>query len=164
MMQTSLSDLFPRPIGERRADKRSDRGEQRRQPDIGRTPPGERDYGGVDSERQREEERAVEKSEDEHTRQRQEKVDECVDHRSVVNNATAIPVITSVAVHPRNRSRRGNVNWPITAGRSASSMIAIMIGALAMPLMTALQKSALIGSKWNTLRTMPAAVAIAISR
>src|SRR6185369_12244902 len=114
--------------------------------------------------REREEKSGVEKAEHEHARQRQKEVDECVDHRNVVRSATAIALITSVAAHPSSCKRRGSVNSPITAGRVASSMIATMIGALATPLMTALQKSALIGSKWKMFRTTPPTVAIAMSR
>ena len=53
---------------------------------------------------------------------------------------------------------------PITAGRVASNMIATMIGALATPLMTALQKSALMGSKWKMFSTTPPIVAMPMIR
>ena len=64
----------------------------------------------------------------------------------------AAAAITAEASQPRVVSHGVNVNWPITWRRDPMSIIITMIGIAATPLITALQNSALIGSravKWS---------------
>ena len=68
----------------------------------------------------------------------------------------------AVPSQPKTLSRFVSVNWPITALREAKSIIIAMIGAAATPLITALQISALIGSRDVKLSAAPTRVAAAI--
>jgi hypothetical protein len=80
----------------------------------------------------------------------------------VANMPTAAAAITAVASQPSILSQGNNVNWPMTRRRDPISMIMTMIGNAAMPLITALQNSALIGSIGDKLRAAPITVAMAI--
>ena len=75
---------------------------------------------------------------------------------------TAAAAMTAVASQPSALSHGRSVNWPITSGRDAISMIITMIGTAATPLITALQNSALIGSSGVKLSAAPTKVAAAI--
>ena len=60
--------------------------------------------------------------------------------------APAANVIAAVASHPRILIQRFTVKRPMTSGRLAMRMTTAMIGTAMTPLITALQKSALMGS------------------
>ena len=77
---------------------------------------------------------------------------------------TAAAPITVVANQPTVLRTGGSVNPPITAGLQARRIIMTMTGTATTPLITALQNSALIGSRATTFRTAPAAVRAAIVR
>jgi hypothetical protein len=82
----------------------------------------------------------------------------------VANIAIAAVAIAAVASHPSPLSHSPRANSPMTFRREAMSMIIAMIGTAATPLMTALQKSALIGSSGEKFMAAPTSVAAAIAR
>src|SRR4051812_15496082 len=167
MLDARRAQFQPRRVRQRRAHKRPRRRQERCQPDEDAAPRAEQHDSGIDAERQREEERRVEQGQHEHARQRHEELNDAVNHGrapETTASATALPAMTAVPAQPSTCSRIDRVNLPITARRLASSMIAIMIGALATPLTTALQKSALIGSMRMRLSAMPASAEIAMTR
>jgi len=90
MPESRLAKLSARPVRERGAGERAQRRQQRREPDECGAAACQRHDRRIDAERQREEESGIEKAEHEHARQRQKKLDECVNHRSVLMSATAI--------------------------------------------------------------------------
>src|ERR1700693_2012251 len=67
--------------------------------------------------------------------------------------------ITAVASQPKNLSRGLDTNFPMTLGLPASSIITMRTGTEITPLMTALQKSALMGSIGLKLSAIPPSVA-----
>src|SRR4051794_39018356 len=73
------------------------------------------------------------------------------------SQATAIPTthaaIASVDAHPNHLSQPVIVNLPMTRGFAAISIMTVMTGTATIPLITAVQYSALIGS--IGLRLMP---------
>ena len=70
--------------------------------------------------------------------------------------------MTAVASQPRTVNDFVSVKSPMIALREAMSMIIAMIGTAATPLITALQISALIGSREVKLSPAPITVAAAI--
>jgi len=66
----------------------------------------------------------------------------------------------AVASQPRIVSRRVMTNSPMISGRTAISIITIMIGTEITPLITALQKRALIGSMGVKFSATPRTVAM----
>ncbi len=81
---------------------------------------------------------------------------------SVANKATTTAAMTSVASQPITQSGSGRVNGPITFFCVAITMMITMTGTATTPLMTALQKSALIGSIGEKLMPTPSSVAMAM--
>src|SRR5262249_28894926 len=164
VVQAGFANLHPGPVRESGTNERPGSGEQRRQPEEDAARRAKNDADRVDAERQCEKERRIERGQRDDARKRHKESDERVDHRSVTSNATAMTLITTVALQPRIRRRGVSVNSPITSRRFASSMMATMIGALATPLITALQNNARIGSNFNTFSPTPPSVEMAISR
>jgi len=67
--------------------------------------------------------------------------------------------ITAVASQPTNFSRGLDTKFPITLALPASSIMTISTGTEMTPLMTALQKSALMGSIGLKVSAVPPSVA-----
>src|SRR6202011_3040860 len=67
--------------------------------------------------------------------------------------------ITAVASQPTNFSRGLDTNFPITLGLPASSIMTMSTGTEMTPLITALQKRALMGSIGLKVRAVPPSVA-----
>ena len=67
--------------------------------------------------------------------------------------------MTAVELHPTTFCRNGSLSVPVTFGLAVISIITTMIGTAATPLITALQKSALIGSIEVKFNAIPSSVA-----
>ena len=70
--------------------------------------------------------------------------------------------MTAVAAQPKTRVSGRSENRPMTERRDATTIIAAMIGTAAMPLTTALQNKALIGSIGDQSSSTPTKVAPAM--
>lgn len=70
--------------------------------------------------------------------------------------------MTTVAAQPTTFKPRGRVKRPMILGRLASNIIRAMTGTATTPLITALQKSALIGSIGLKFKATPTTVARAM--
>src|SRR5207248_8865647 len=83
------------------------------------------------------------------------------DHH-VANTAAAAAAMVPVASQPSALSRPVTAKLPITFASSASSIMTTMIGTAMMPLITADQNSALIGSIGEKSSATPPSVASAM--
>ncbi len=81
--------------------------------------------------------------------------------QSVADNSIAhtAAAITAVASQPTNFRRGLDTNFPITLALPASNIITMSTGTEMTPLITALQKSALMGSIGLKVRAVPPSVA-----
>jgi len=68
--------------------------------------------------------------------------------------------MTAVETHPSTLCRNGSLSAPVTFGLAVIGIITTMIGTAATPLITALQKSALIGSIEVKFNATPSSVAV----
>ena len=80
----------------------------------------------------------------------------------VTASAITVNAMTIVATHPKMRSSAGSTNSPIMSLRRVISIMVTITGTATMPLMTALQNSALIGSIAVKFSPAPTTVATAI--
>jgi hypothetical protein len=80
-------------------------------------------------------------------------------YRSVTIMLAATASMTAVAIHPITFCGSGKRTEPVTFSLVVISIITIMIGTAATPLITALQKSALIGLTPIKFNATPSSVA-----
>ena len=76
--------------------------------------------------------------------------------------ATTVRAMTAAAIQPRIRNTEGIVNAPMMSLRCVITIIAIITGTATMPLITALQNRALMGSSGVKFRRAPITVAAAM--
>src|SRR5260221_10973620 len=79
-----------------------------------------------------------------------------------IKNATLASIMTVVASHPTTVIGRESVNLPMMRGFMAMTIMTAIRGAASTPFMTALQYSALMGSRDVKFKATPPIVASAI--
>src|SRR5579884_485186 len=81
-----------------------------------------------------------------------------LDDHHVTNIVTTAAAIAAVLSQPTTHSHVGRVSCPMTFGCIVITIMTIISGTATMPLMTAVQNSALIGSRFTKLMAMPITV------